>query len=308
MQSGSVHPLSVGAQILTFSSHQINYISNPSTPPDLDDSDLQLTLESEINPAVLAVKYLAAGASITCTLLHVKYGTFHGEAAGLVAFHSEFFFPVVDSRTKAVTIKVRFTQTNPSLPTKLPRVLHHSPRQLQSAMTTALSIHETSHADLTLQPPAPADIGSIGVGRSNERTFTRVCNTIIRSSVLTHDNSRIGRQCLNTVVWAMEENEAQKSGVPLVFRGAIIVQLPLNSEGGNPTSQFRAQIEIKAKQACEARQLFASVRRTWGAKDDIICFDSKVDFRADGLSDRLEEIDLNELLRLPAVDILPPGY
>lgn len=41
---------------------------------------------------------------------------------------------------------------------------------------------------------------------------------------------------------------------------------------------------------------------------ELVCLDSEVTLRADGLSDCLEEIDLNKLLELPLIDALPPGY
>jgi hypothetical protein len=98
-----------------------------------------------------------------------KYSTFKGITAGLIDFQTVFVFPVKDTRTKTAKIKVRFTQTIPSRrhPTKLPNVIHRFP-QLQQSVATAFSVHGTSDANLAIQPPEPANVGSIAVGRSSE--------------------------------------------------------------------------------------------------------------------------------------------
>ena len=131
-------------------------------------------------------------------------------------------------------------------------------------------------------------------------------HTVVRGSVILHSASRNGCQCLNTVVWSLKANEAQKGGVPQIFKGAVIVLLPPRAEE-NPSSKFYAQFKIEPNQACEIRQLFASFVSKLSDKE-LACFDSKVDFRADGLFDRLEDNDLDKLVKLPIIDVLPPGY
>lgn len=225
---------------------QINYI--PTPPVCLDDSEyhaLARTHTTERNPSTVVFKHLTAGSSITSTLLHVKYGTFNGAAAGLIVFQSDFaFIPGTASRITSAKIKVKFIQSDPSLPTKLPRIVHHQPH-LQNGATSDSAIHNTLHANLTLQPPAPANVGSISAGGSKEKSFTRTHHTIVRSSVIPHSDSRIGRQCLNTVVWSLGENEAQMSGISPIFKGTVIIQLPSSTEE-NCSSQFYAQFRIEA--------------------------------------------------------------
>ena len=270
-----------------------------------DSERLQLanSRSTETNPETLDFEYLAAGAHVTSKLLHVKYGTFKGEAAGLIVFQTDFFFPA--SRTMSAKITVKFVQSNLSLPTKFPKISDYQPR-LQNGEATGSAIHDTFHVNFTLQLPAPANVGSIDAGGSKEKSFTRMHHTIVRSSVIPHSASRNGRQCLNTVVWSLRENEAQKGGVSPIFKGAVIVLLPPSTEE-NPSSQFYAQFKIKPHQACEIRQLFASFISKLSDKE-LACFDSNVDFRADGLSDHLEDNEITKLVKLPMIDVLPPGY
>jgi hypothetical protein len=277
-------------------------------PLRLNDSQhLQLASPrpTDTNPETLAFEYLAAGAHVTCKLLQVKYGTFKGEAAGLILFQTTFFFPAEASRTTSAKISVKFVRSDLSLPTKLPKIADYQPR-LQNGTTTDSAIHDTFHINFTLQPPAPANVGSIDAGGSKEKSFTRMHHTIVRSDIIPHSKSTIGKQCLNTVVWALRENGVQKGGVPHTFKGAIIVLLPPSTEE-NPNSKFYAQFKIEPNQACEIKQLYASFLSKLNDKE-LACFDSKDDFRADGLLDPLEDNDLRELVKLPSIDVLPPGY
>jgi len=280
----------------------INDIPKPVGQPLVDDSeDLELGREpgDETNAKTLAAEYLGAGSRITCTLLHVKYGTFKGEAAGLIVFLAKFLFLSKDSRTKRATIKVKFSQDDPGKPTRLPRILHHFPQQMQSTTVTPVSIHDTTHFKLNLNPPAPMNFVGIDGARSNEKSFTRTYHSTITSSVVPHSYTRKGLQCLNTVIWSISENEAQQSGVHPTFPAAIIVQLP---EGDTVDPEFYAQFELKARQACEIRQLFSSFVQTFGDDRDVsVRFDKRVDFQADGLPDCLDDINLEDLLKPPAI-------
>jgi hypothetical protein len=288
---------------------QINYIPQPLGPPRLDDcEDHQLGISlTDTNPEVLESRDLAADSRITCTTLHVKYGTFKGVNAGLIVFHCELYFPPKPSgwnRIKSATIKVEFTQTIPFGPTKLPKIRAQFPQSLRSAAVTPSSIHVPSHADVTVQPPSPANFGSIGVGRSVGNDFTRTHYTMVHNSIMAYSNGGIGRQCLNTAVWGIAENGAEKKGVTK-FRGAIIIELPEDSA----SSKFYAKFTIKAKQACKTRQRWVSLIETFGAEDTrLVCFDTKLSFEAGGLSDDLEKIDIPKLIALPPIDTLPPGY
>jgi hypothetical protein len=277
-------------------------------PVCLDDSEhleLASPYTTEVNPDTVAFAYLAAGSSITATLLHVKYGTYKGQRTGLIVFQSDFVFPAEASRTTSAKIKIKFLQSeDPSVPAKLPKIVHREPGMLDGAPTES-GIHYAFHADVTLQPPTPGNFGSINVGASKENSFTRTHYTTIRSSIMPHSDSRIGRQCQNTVVWSLMENEIQKRGVPPTFKGAIFVQLPPEEDAN---SQFYAQFRIEAKQACDIRQMYASLVQIFGGNKELVRFDSKVDFQADGWPDRLEAIDLSQLLKLPTIGALPPGY
>ncbi|KIM78910.1 hypothetical protein PILCRDRAFT_824030 [Piloderma croceum F 1598] len=307
---GQLHSLGEPGFPLSESTSQaiaINYIPNPSTPLFLNDAELaHPRLSTEINPNTLAFQYLAAGASITSTLLHVKYGTFEDKPAGLIVFQTDFFFPAEKSRTTSAKITVKFIQSDPSNPANSPKIVRHQPRMQDGDHTTVSAIHDTYHANLTLQPPGPVNVGSIDAGYLKEKNFTRMHHTIIRSSVIPHSASHLGRQCLNTVVWSLRENEAQKSGVSPIFKGAVIVLLPPSTKE-NPNPQFHAQFKIEPNQACEIRQMYASLIQIFN-NSELARFDSKTDFRADGLLERLEDNVLSDLLKLPVIETLPPGY
>jgi len=121
-----------------------------------------------------------------------------------------------------------------------------------------------------------------------------------------HSDTRKGRQCINTVSWTISENEAQQSGVVPIFRGAIIVQLP---DGDEFDGLFYAQFKLRSTQACEVRQLWKSFIQEFGRDENgPVRFDSRVNLEAGGLSDNLEDIDLDQLLALPKIQKLPDGY
>jgi hypothetical protein len=66
---------------------------------------------------------------------------------------------------------------------------------------------------------------------------------------------------------------------------------------------------LRSTQACEVWQLWKSFIQFFGwDKDGPVRFDSHVNLQADGLSDKLEDIDLDQLLALPKVQHLPDGY
>jgi hypothetical protein len=103
----------------------------------------------------------------------------------------------------------------------------------------------------------------------------------------------------------LRENEAQKSGVSPIFKGAVIVLLPDTKE--NPNPQFYAQFKIEPNQACEIRQMYASLIQIF-SNTELARFDSKTDFQADGLLERLEDNVLSDFLKLPAIETLQSGY
>jgi hypothetical protein len=290
---------------------QFNHISPPSGPPLPDHSEgLQLGSEPEdkeaiLNAETLAEKYFAAGASIRCDLFHVKYGKYKGKAAGLIVFQANFDFPAKDSRIKRATIEVSFSQGGPQAkePTK---ILHYSPDLARSAKITSVSIRRTLDVNGKVNTPSPADSLEAGLSRSKEETFTRDYYREITSTLMSHSTTRRtrkDRQCKNTVLWRISEDEFQKKGVPPRFRGAIIVQLP------DPDRPFYAQLTLKSTQACEVRQLVKSFFQTFGQDEDVpLCFNSQFSFEAEGLPDNLEDVDLEQLLALPEFQILQDGY
>jgi hypothetical protein len=262
---------------------QVNYIPPPPGPPLPDNSEgFQVgssasELGGESNANTLAAEYLAAGSNIRCALLHVKYGKCKFKAAGLIVFEANFDFPAEDSRTKRATIEVSFSSGVPEKPAPLPIFFHHSPSLVRSA---------TVDSTLTVHRPSPGDDLVFKLGGSEEEFFTYL------ASIIPHSHTRKGRQCINTVSWRISENEAQQGGVHPIFRGAIIVQLPIDID-----RPFYAQFKLHSTQACEVRLLCQSfVQEFGGDKDGPVRFDSRVDLQADGLSDNLEDIDLNQLL------------
>lgn len=279
-----------------------SYIPIALGPLCLDDSeDVELASPriTELNPNTVAFEDFAAGARIDAALLHVKYGTFFEDPAVLIAFQCTFISPE-HSRTRKADITVKFIPSDPSVPSKYPKIVHHQPN-LQNGAPTDSAIHDTFHAGVTSQlAPAMMDVGG-----SREKSFIRMHHTTVRSAIIPHSNSRVGRQCRNTIIWKLSENEAQKTGVR-IFRGAVIVKLPPSSED-DQSSQFYADFKIQPKQASIIRQMYASLVGKSNRKE-LLCFDSKTPFQADGLSDQLENIDLSELLKLPTIDALPPGY
>jgi hypothetical protein len=291
---------------------QINYIPPPPGPPLPDDSeDLQLgssgsKLGDETNPPTLAIAYLAAGSSIICTPLHVKYGKYEGEAAGLIVFETNFDFPARDSRTKCATIEVSFSLGDPKTPTPLLQIRSHYPKLVKSQTTTPVSICRAADAELKLNLPSPADEVGLKLGGSKEESFTRIYHSRITGTALPYSDTRKGSKCMNTVKWTISENEAQQSGVPPIFRSAIIIQLP---DGDGFNGLFYAQFKLRSTQACKGRQLCKSFIQYFGRdKDGPVRFDSRINFKADGLSDNLEEIDLKQLVALPDFQNLPDGY
>ena len=286
---------------------QINYIPPPPGPPLADVGGAEsAVLGDETNASTLAVEYLAAGSSIRCALLHVKYGKYNGEAAGLIIFETNFDFPAQDSRTRRAAIEVSFSLKEPEKATPLPKILHHSPLLAQSLTPTSVSVRRTGDAKLSGHTPSPADVVELEVGRSKEESFTRDYYSKITSRAMPHSDTRKGRQCINTVLWRISENEAQKSGVPPIFRGAIVVQLP---DGDKFDGLFYAQFKLHSTQACRLRQMQKSFTQYFGRdKNGPVRFDSRVNLQADGLSDSLEDIDLDQLLALPKIQRLPDGY
>jgi hypothetical protein len=140
-------------------------------------------------------------------------------------------------------------------------------------VVTASSVHDTSHAKLAINLPLPVNVGSIAVGQLTGIDFTCTHFTMVQSSIMAYSSSSIGCQCLNTVVWGIAENEAEQRGIKM-FRGTVVVQLPLNSTEDSVLSRFYARFTVKANQASKTRQLLVAIIEKFGEEDKLPRFDS----------------------------------
>jgi hypothetical protein len=211
----------------------------------------------ESNANIPAEKYLAAGSSIRCTLLHVKYGRYKGDPAGLIVFEADFDFPAEDSKTTCATIEVGFSLGGPKRPAPQLEVLYHASLLVRSSMTVVSEV-------VSLYRPSDIWLGLVG----SEDNYT-------------------------TMSWTLSKSGTQQSGVHPIFRGAIIVQLPDNFDGLF-YAQFELR-STQICDVRRLWQPF--IQEFGRYEDGPIRLDSRVNLQADGLSDHLEDIDLKKLLK-----------
>lgn len=290
--------------------HSIADTSSRSWPKP---PELETLLDNGVNPRVLSANYLAEGASITTQILHVKYGTYGNNAvpAALIVFESDFYFPAKGSRTKEGNISVRFSLPPPAEPRNYPTILSFSPQVLLLSAPMDVAQKEVTIEDISV---------------SHEVERHRTHRTEIHGTVQPDSNGGEGVKPLNTVVWAMRENEVEKTGLPNIFRAAVVIQLPTDPTVVDPLypdkakgTIYFAEFRISAYQASEIGGHFAHLVALFEGEGATSRFDSSVGFADKGLprtagapdekaSTRLEDIDTEKLIAVPVVEKIPDGY
>ena len=153
----------------------------------------------------------------------------------------------------------------------------------------------------------------------------RMHHTEIHGTVQPDSNGGEGVKTLNTVIWAMRENEVKKTGLPNVFRAAVVIQLPtaptvdpFYPEKIKGTIYF-AEFRISAYQVSEIGGHFAHLVASFEGEGIASRFDSSIGFADRGLprvagapdekaSTRLEDIDTEKLIAVPTVEMTSDGY
>jgi hypothetical protein len=172
--------------------------------------------------------------SFQARLTHVQYGTYDGEPAALVIFRFQFGFRNGSwRRITYASIQLTFEETagpdatlpNPRNPNNDPIVAIITPVQVCGEVT---SNHKTRNWKLSFPlqyrqfgiqvgPEVDLDIGS------DFTTDDRMWLTGMPTSEDDHHSN-------NRVIWEIQENRAQGSGILHLFSAAVVIALPKNPQ------------------------------------------------------------------------------
>jgi hypothetical protein len=145
-------------------------------------------------------------------------------------------------------------------------------------------IHDLLGASFNV-PPSFAICGC-GGSVVNERPQTR--HAQIKGIIASH-HPRKNPSILNRVIWNVEENDVQQSGIPPFFRGAILVRYE---------RPFQMSVEVNVVQGFAGLKL-QFFRRSAREKDDPVCFNPGKQYPPDAKKEEdFGNIDLENEVQL----------
>lgn len=232
------------------------------------------------------------------TLLNIRlekaqYGQYSGQAACLLVFRFLFKFRAGSARIKKFHIRITFRKLPSDGSSAEPplRVMSIAPEDL--------------YGDLFAEERSRT--ASIGTTIDQSSTFTG--NLSFNSSITRKHQLKLSGWVTgaegasdNTVVWDCAETKKKASGVVPRYLGAVIVRCD---------GRFSAEFTVDGEQGFLGSSGVFDWRSVFGKKkkDDLVLFDPQKPFGDPivGVAD-FKDLDLLEVVKLPPIQVLPPGY
>lgn len=207
---------------------------NSSTTTTTPSLSLELSIENpleagelsvrnepeEINRLLIQTEEYSSRTFVKTQLEQVSYGRYHGKEAALIVFSSQFFYPG-RNRVKGGAISVLLSDaTTPKDPKQAPTIVRIAPIWVKGQETTQnVSSGVSSEIQFGHQ--------SAGVGLTSKienMTEKQQARSVQIKGFIASFHARKHPTVMNRVRWSIEESAADKAGIPLFFRGAMLVQ------------------------------------------------------------------------------------
>lgn len=184
---------------------------------DIEDGELagdaNGTSPNEIRNLLLQTDEYASGVLFKTELQQVSYGSYDGRPAAFIVFQSQFHYSG-RNRIRAATIKVSLADAaQPVEPTCSPQVEKFAP-QWRRARDTLICSEDSSSSGW------PTMLQASSGPRLHRVTHSRPAE--IKGYRAPHHHRR-HPNVMNRVLWSVEEDDADRQGIPPFFRGAMVV-------------------------------------------------------------------------------------
>ncbi|KAK2879401.1 hypothetical protein FQN49_000919 [Arthroderma sp. PD_2] len=226
----TVEPFSIDLELIDpFEAGELNGSDGAASP-------------NEIHQLLLQTDEYASGVLYKTELQQLSYGTYNGRPAVFVAFQSQFHYSG-RNRIRAANIKVSLSDAaQPTDPTVAPQVENIAPIW-SKGKETAQKHSAATATGVSFGPPGAPRV-MVGPQWTSSLVREQTRSTKVKGYIAPH-HPRRHPNILNRVLWSVEENDADRDGIPPFFRAAMIVTTPHQVAD---TGSFLMTVEVEVTQ------------------------------------------------------------
>jgi hypothetical protein len=201
-------------------------------------------------------------------------------------------------------INITFKPLNPGSP--CPKLLTIAPFQYSYIQRTKNTIEDMSSSSLGASISLGISGASVGASLTWEKRKESkdAPQAVIAGTI----SASRGYGDADSANWVLRESATTKAGIPARLQVAML----LERDRQDPDEQFLADVEVKTEMDFKM-EIVSSIKRMFGAspQDDPIIFDPTTSNYGSVLKaitlERLDEIDLNDLINISSVDAASKG-